>query len=180
MTSISSSTSSSTLNSATSTTGSSSKVDVPEKLTKYLSNTKSHSRKLSSAIDSLYSESSDDLIGRAAENFVKYYNKTITDNSGYDDSGLDDLTTKLKKIVDNQSSLLSDLGITVKSNGKLQIDSSTLKTAISDYTFSDFLTSNESSGGMFGDISEIAKKLYKDNTYYLSSKAKKILTSASS
>ena len=152
---------------------------IPVNLSNYLSNTKTNSKKLVSDIEALYKETDGDKVTvDTAEKFVEYYNKIIKDNSSYDDDGLKALTTKMKSIAKGKSSALSSLGITIASSGKLILDKATLKTAVSEGDFSEFVSSNEDSGGLFDYMQQIANKLKKDNTYYLSSTAKKIVKNA--
>lgn len=166
-----------------------SNVTMPTSLLKYLDNTKTNSKKLDSSIKKLCNEvdanvtsdssssstlDADKLID-LTENFVKYYNKIVNDNKVYSDSGLNDLARGMKKLVKNQSSSLSTLGITVGSSGKLTLDKTTLSTAISNGDFSTFITNNEESSGLFYNIQKISKNLEKNNTYYLSDKTMQII-----
>lgn len=176
MTTVSSSTS---VSSTTSATQSSTKVTVPSKLSTYLSNTKDDTKRLLSAIKLMYSDTDADMLDRDTKNFVKYYNNIINNNSLYSDTGLTSLTKNMNSVVDSYSTALSKLGITIKSGGGLRINSTTLKTVIGDGDFSDFLTSNESSGGFFYSIKEKATNLKKDNQYYLSSDTKLLIKNAS-
>lgn len=168
-------------------------VTIPTSLLKYLDNTKTNSKKLDSNIKKIYNEvdtntTSDssssstssstlntDKLTDLTEKFVKYYNKIVNDNKVYSDSGLNALARNMKKLVENQSSSLSTLGITIESSGKLTLDKTTLSTAISNGDFSTFITNNEESSGLFYNIQKISNNLEKNNTYYLSDKTKQII-----
>lgn len=173
----------------------SSNVTIPTSLLKYLYNTKTNSEKLDSSIKKLYNEvktstssSSDsnstssstlstDKLTDLTEKFVKYYNKMVDDNEVYNDSEINSLARDMKKLVEDQSSSLSTLGITIESSGKLKLDKATLSTAISNGDLNEFITKNEGSSGLFYNIQKIAKNLEKNNTYYLSDKTKQIIKS---
>ena len=157
---------------------SSSQIIVPQTLSHYLSNTKKDSKKLLSAMEELSSETDTNKVTSATEKFVKYYNSIIHDNTIYSDSGIKSLTKEMKSLVNDASSSLSALGITVQGNGKLKLDKSTLKTAVSDTTFSTYVSASTTSGGFLYNLNSMVKKLYKDNTYYLSTSAKNILSSS--
>lgn len=152
---------------------------VSADLSKYLSNAKTDSKKLLSSIKSLYNAENDEEAAKATENFVKYYNKIISDNSDYSDSGLKQLTKDLKSIIKDKSESLSSWGITMSDNGKLKMDDSTFETTSADYDFTSFISNNSESGGLFYDINKIIKKLKKDNTYYLSDTSKQTIKNSS-
>lgn len=176
----------------------SSNVTIPTSLLEYLDNTRTNSKKLDSSIKKLCNEvdtntTSDlsssstssstldaDKLTNLTENFVKYYNKIVNDNNVYSDSGLNELARGMKKLVENQSSSLSTLGIIIGSTGKLTLDKTTLSTAISNGNFSTFITNNENSSGLFYDIQKISKNLEKNNTCYLSDKTVQIINSSKS
>jgi len=115
---------------------------------------------------------------RSVENFVKFYNNLISDNSSYKDSGLKDLTKKLNKVIKASSSGLSDIGITADSDGKLKLNENTFNNAVASGEFSEFVNSNEEKNGFFYNIKKIATNLNNDNTYYLSDQSKQVVKNA--
>lgn len=174
-------------------------------VTQYLSNTKTDSNELYKYIGKLYKQARESIstsstsstststtststtsslplndITKSFESFVKYYNNIINDNSNYSDSGLKSLTKKMKSFVTENSSELSNLGITVGNDGTLKVDETTLNTAGSNGSLSKFITDNEERKGLFYNIKKIAENLKNNNTYYLSSQAKQIVINSSS
>lgn len=85
----------------------------------------------------------------------------------------------MKKIVSENSSSLSNLGITVDSDGKLSENATTLNTASQNGDLSKFIGDNENKSGFFYKIKSISAKLNEDNTYYLSDISKQVIKKAS-
>lgn len=177
-----------------SSTTSSIKVTIPEKLSTYLSDTQGDSKNLTSTIKKIYTQANEvenerlnsssisstsaTKLTTLVEKFVKCYNNIVSDNSSYNDEGLKSLAKKMNKIVNGSSSTLSDLGITINNDGELAVNGTTLSTASTNGDLSEFINNNKGISGLFYQINKIASNLNKDDRYYLSDISKQIINKA--
>lgn len=159
-----------------------SKNIVPKELSTYVSDIKNDSKDMMETITKLYKNCSDGNekeMYRSMKKFTNCYNNIVDTNKEYlTDEGVKKLTKKLKKLVENNSDEFEDMGITLKSNGKLSVNETKLLSAAEDGTLSDFLSSNKDSiikKSFMDEVRKISRKIYRDQTTFLSDKSKEIL-----
>lgn len=155
---------------------------VPKELSTYVSDIKDDSKDMMETITKLYKNCNDGNekeMYRSMKKFTDCYNNMIDTNKEYStDEGVKKLTKKLKKLVENNSDEFEDMGITLKSNGKLSVNETKLLSAAEDGTLSDFLSSNKDSiikKSFMDEVRKISRKIYRDQTTFLSDKSKEIL-----
>ncbi len=166
------------------------KVVLSDELKEYLENSGSQGGKLSKEINNLFRSSdklsaliSSDTSNEAVslyksgssdvKNFIKTYNKVVKYiKNASDDAELANLTKKIKKYAKKDSSELAKLGINVKGSGTLEIsDETAFKNALASGKMGSYLKKQSQSKNSFlSTIQSMAKKLYHDNTSYLSDK----------
>jgi len=159
-----------------------SKNVVPEALSTYVSDIKDDSKDMMETITKLYknySDGNEKEMYRSMKKFTECYNNIVDTNREYStDEGVKKLTKKLKKLVEDNSDEFEDMGITLGNNGKLSVNETKLLSASEDGTLSDFLSSNKDSiikKSFMDEVRKISRKIYRDQTTFLSDKSKEIL-----
>ena len=155
---------------------------VPEALSTYVSDIKDNSKDMMKTITDLYknkSEGNEKEMYRSMKKFAECYNDIIDTNKEYStDSGVKKLTKKLKSLVEDNKEELENMGITLKSNGKLTVNETKLLSAAENGELDEFLSSNKDSltkKSFIDEVRKISRKIYRDQTTFLSDKAKEIL-----
>lgn len=155
---------------------------VPEALSTYVSDIKENSKDMMKTITDLYenqSEGNEKEMYRSMKKFAKCYNDIIDTNKEYStDSGVKKLTKKLKSLVEDNKKELENIGITLKSNGKLAVNETNLLSAAENGELDEFLSSNKDSitkKSFIDEVRKISRKIYRDQTTFLSDKGKEIL-----
>ncbi|OOM79947.1 hypothetical protein [Clostridium sp. BL-8] len=197
---------SSIINSIYSSITSSDQAKISPKLSEYLSDAKKDSEDLVKIINKLYKEAksktstimgvsftsaelnSDPSLSSTTKvtstftklfgKFIKAYNDFVDHTDSYDDKGLKNLKKNMTKIINDQSSGLSDIGVTIDDKGKLKLDEDKCNDAVSKGKLGEFINNNKGRKGFFYEIKKIAANLKSNNTYYLSDNLKKIIQSA--
>lgn len=155
---------------------------VPEALSTYVSDIKENSKDMMKTITDLYknkSEGDEKEMYRSMKKFTECYNDIIDTNKEYStDSGVKKLTKKLKSLVEDNKEELENIGITLKSNGKLVVNETKLLSVAEDGQLDEFLSSNKDSitkKSFMDEVRKISRKIYRDQTTFLSDKSKGIL-----
>lgn len=155
---------------------------VPDVLSTYVSDIKDNSKDMMKIITDLYknqTEGNEKEMYRSMKKFTECYNDIIDTNKGYSsDSGVKKLTKKLKTLVEDNKEELENIGISLKSNGKLAVNETKLLSSAEDGTLDEFLSSNKDSfvkKSFIDEVRKISRKIYRDQTTFLSDKSKEIL-----
>lgn len=151
---------------------------VSKETSTYLSDSKKYANNLISDIKSLDADASSDKMISSINSFVKDYNSLLSTSKSYSDSGASRLTKQLSGAASVYAKSLSEIGISIGTDGSLSVDKDKLQSAADNGTLSSFIKDNKScaSYGLFNQVDIISNNIENNSTYYLSNKEKNNLS----
>jgi flagellar hook-associated protein 2 len=144
-------------------------------ISNYLKDVGTNSGNLLSSINGLSEATTSDDKVSSIKKIVSNYNDLLGTTDEISDSGASSLASQLKNASSTYGNSLSNVGISINSDGSLSVDEDTLKTASENGDLDNFLEANGDSGKSYGFLNQlqiISQNANDDPTYYISGSGK--------